>query len=441
MTATPIPRTVAMTVFGDMETSTLRELPARPVADRHPRRARGQRRGWVQRTWERIAEEVRAGRQAYVVCPRIGDGDRRRHRGAADDEEIRCPRADRTSDGEDGEAAAAPRELASVYAVEAEPARGARARRARHRGAARSDGARGQGRGDGAVHRGATSTCWSRPRSSRSASTSPTRRSWSSWTPTGSASPSCTSCAGGSAAAARRALPAHDQHRGRGVGRARLEAVAATTDGFELARLDLEQRARVTSSARGGSPVGRNQLEFGSVGAARRGGDRGRAGGRRRSSSPRTPTSPTTPTSPRCSPSGSTRSRPPSSTAAEATTREPPAAPCRRAAPYARVAMLLSHDDEGTGSAVVLLHAGVADRRMWDDVTPALAHSFRVIRPDLRGFGQTPMPPGAYADADDVTPCSTSSASSTRRWSAARSVDGWPWSWPRCTRRGCRRWC
>lgn len=64
--------------------------------------------------------------------------------------------------------------------------------------------------------------------------------------------------------------------------------------------------------------------------------------------------------------------------------------------------MLLSHDDEGSGPAVVLLHAGVADRRMWDAITPALAHSFRVIRPDLRGFGQTPMPPGAYADADDV---------------------------------------
>jgi len=64
--------------------------------------------------------------------------------------------------------------------------------------------------------------------------------------------------------------------------------------------------------------------------------------------------------------------------------------------------MLLSHDDEGSGPAVLLLHAGVADRRMWDAVTPALAHSFRVIRPDLRGFGQTPIPPGPYADADDV---------------------------------------
>jgi ATP-dependent DNA helicase RecG len=72
MTATPIPRTVAMTVFGDLEVSTLAELPAGrspiathvvPAADR-PR--------YLERAWERIREEVAAGRQAYVVCPRIG---------------------------------------------------------------------------------------------------------------------------------------------------------------------------------------------------------------------------------------------------------------------------------------------------------------------------------------------------------------------------------
>jgi 3-oxoadipate enol-lactonase len=64
--------------------------------------------------------------------------------------------------------------------------------------------------------------------------------------------------------------------------------------------------------------------------------------------------------------------------------------------------MRLAHDDEGTGSAVVLLHSGVTDRRMWDDVVPTLSHSFRVVRPDLRGFGETPMPGEEYADADDV---------------------------------------
>jgi ATP-dependent DNA helicase RecG len=71
MTATPIPRSVAMTVFGDLETSTLREVPAgradvsTVVVDtrRQP--------GWVDRGWQRITEEVAAGRQAYVVCARI----------------------------------------------------------------------------------------------------------------------------------------------------------------------------------------------------------------------------------------------------------------------------------------------------------------------------------------------------------------------------------
>jgi len=72
MTATPIPRTVAMTVFGDMETSTLSELPLgrSPIATHVVSNPR-----WFQRTWERVAEEVRAGHQAYVVCPRIGEVD------------------------------------------------------------------------------------------------------------------------------------------------------------------------------------------------------------------------------------------------------------------------------------------------------------------------------------------------------------------------------
>src|SRR5699024_7934994 len=74
MTATPIPRTVAMTVFGDMETSTLRELP-RGRAPITTHLVPTQRPGWVDRAWERVAEEVAAGRQAYVVCPRIGDDD------------------------------------------------------------------------------------------------------------------------------------------------------------------------------------------------------------------------------------------------------------------------------------------------------------------------------------------------------------------------------
>ena len=75
MTATPIPRTVAMTVFGDLDTSTLRELPAGRAEVQSivvPEEAPG----WLDRAWRRIREEVQAGRQAYVVCPRISADDR-----------------------------------------------------------------------------------------------------------------------------------------------------------------------------------------------------------------------------------------------------------------------------------------------------------------------------------------------------------------------------
>ncbi len=75
MTATPIPRTVAMTVFGDLDVSVLAQLPAGrqpiqtnvvPIADRP---------SWLERAWERVREEVGRGRQAYVVVSRIGDGE------------------------------------------------------------------------------------------------------------------------------------------------------------------------------------------------------------------------------------------------------------------------------------------------------------------------------------------------------------------------------
>jgi len=72
MTATPIPRTVAMTVFGDLETSTLRELPAGRKEIQTTVVPTG-RAAWVDRVWERVREEVGRGRQAYVVVSRIGD--------------------------------------------------------------------------------------------------------------------------------------------------------------------------------------------------------------------------------------------------------------------------------------------------------------------------------------------------------------------------------
>ncbi|HET9422578.1 MAG TPA: ATP-dependent DNA helicase RecG [Nocardioides sp.] len=116
MTATPIPRTVAMTVFGDLETSTLTELPAGrasiqtnvvPLAD-HP--------SWIDRVWQRVREEVDTGHQAYVVCPRItGDELEQGERDQVDfDDEGQLIPADPD----------APRGLAAVDDVAAEIAEG-----------------------------------------------------------------------------------------------------------------------------------------------------------------------------------------------------------------------------------------------------------------------------------------------------------------------------
>jgi ATP-dependent DNA helicase RecG len=74
MTATPIPRTLAVTVFGDLDVSTLTELPAgRQGITSHV--VQLSQPALVARTWTRISEEVSAGRQAFVVCPRIDEDD------------------------------------------------------------------------------------------------------------------------------------------------------------------------------------------------------------------------------------------------------------------------------------------------------------------------------------------------------------------------------
>lgn len=74
MTATPIPRTVAMTVYGDLEVSTLTQLPhgRSPIASHVVPAV--EKPAYLERAWRRLCEEVAAGHQAYVVCPRIGDG-------------------------------------------------------------------------------------------------------------------------------------------------------------------------------------------------------------------------------------------------------------------------------------------------------------------------------------------------------------------------------
>ncbi|MFE5030534.1 ATP-dependent DNA helicase RecG [Streptomyces sp. NPDC056683] len=96
MTATPIPRTVAMTVFGDLETSVLDQLPAgrSPIATHVVPAA--DKPHFLARAWERVREEVGNGHQAYVVCPRIGDEEedpRKAKKSAEDEAEKRPPLA------------------------------------------------------------------------------------------------------------------------------------------------------------------------------------------------------------------------------------------------------------------------------------------------------------------------------------------------------------
>ncbi|QFR00564.1 DEAD/DEAH box helicase [Streptomyces phaeolivaceus] len=94
MTATPIPRTVAMTVFGDLETSVLDQLPAgrSPIASHVVPAA--DKPHFLARAWERVREEVENGHQAYVVCPRIGDEEddpKKAGRKSAEDEAEKRP--------------------------------------------------------------------------------------------------------------------------------------------------------------------------------------------------------------------------------------------------------------------------------------------------------------------------------------------------------------
>ncbi|MFD8566129.1 ATP-dependent DNA helicase RecG [Streptomyces sp. NPDC057694] len=98
MTATPIPRTVAMTVFGDLETSVLDQLPAgrSPIASHVVPAA--DKPHFLARAWERVREEVGNGHQAYVVCPRIGDDEddkpkKGKKKSAEDEAEKRPPLA------------------------------------------------------------------------------------------------------------------------------------------------------------------------------------------------------------------------------------------------------------------------------------------------------------------------------------------------------------
>lgn len=71
LTATPIPRTVAMTVFGDLDVSIIAGLPAGRAGITSHAVTLAEHPTWITRVWERVEEELAMGRQAFVVCPAI----------------------------------------------------------------------------------------------------------------------------------------------------------------------------------------------------------------------------------------------------------------------------------------------------------------------------------------------------------------------------------
>lgn len=62
----------------------------------------------------------------------------------------------------------------------------------------------------------------------------------------------------------------------------------------------------------------------------------------------------------------------------------------------------LNYELSGDGPAVVLVHEGVCDLRMWDELAEALAPEFRVLRYDLRGYGDSTLPPGPFSQSRDL---------------------------------------
>jgi 3-oxoadipate enol-lactonase len=62
----------------------------------------------------------------------------------------------------------------------------------------------------------------------------------------------------------------------------------------------------------------------------------------------------------------------------------------------------IAYETHGNGPAVLLVHEGVADRRMWRGQVPVLARDHRVVAVDLRGFGETPHASGPFSHVDDL---------------------------------------
>jgi ATP-dependent DNA helicase RecG len=264
MTATPIPRTVAMTVYGDLDVCTLSELPAGrapitthvvPAADKPH---------YLARTWERLREEVAGGGQAYVVCPRIGTEDSAGEPGlgAGTGEDTEAAGGDDGTDGEyelyEEDAERPPRSVVDLMAELADgPLAGLRMRMLHGRMAAEDKDAAMRAFADGSVDVLVATTV----------------------VEVGVDVPNATIMV--IMDADRFGVSQLHQLRGR-VGRggkpglcllvtdsppgsparARLEAVAATVDGFALSRLDLEQRreGNVLGAAQAGRKSGLKML-------------------------------------------------------------------------------------------------------------------------------------------------------------------------------------
>ena len=101
----------------------------------------------------------------------------------------------------------------------------------------------------------------------------------------------------------------------------------------------------------------------------------------------------------------------------------------------------IHYDIAGAGFPLVLLHAGICDRRMWDDQVPALAEHFRVVRYDQRGFGDTPMPLGPFSHRADLEGCWRCWGWSARICWVARAAARWHWILPWRIQRRWQAWC
>ena len=255
MTATPIPRTLALSLYGDLDLSTLDELPPgrMPIVTR---RMPGERADEV---WDFVRKQVALGRQAYIVYPVI--------EGSKDDQ----PELDFSRDEAQAEKASSPtisehkksqkRQIADLFPGFAKrcspeprnqgssPPSKCMKNSARVRSpdcvsaCSMAVSTPTKKRSSCAASSAAKSMCSSPPRLSRSVSTWPTPPSWWSSTPSALASRSCTSCAAAWAvAAAKSYCILMTGERITDLGEERLNAMVETQDGFELADLDLRQR-------------------------------------------------------------------------------------------------------------------------------------------------------------------------------------------------------